>query len=170
MGERQQQPDTRQPPPLTEQPPPETVQEQQPPEILNLSDEVQVIRPGDKHDGMVGSVNKITSDDQGDEIHVLLKGEYYTHPFRRDELKLVRPVPAVAPKRSFSPRWWPWLIVAGVAAIAVVIAESIWAASPTDAEQRYLNAMHDPCQHPEVFDNPTYCSFVWEGDQDAPGR
>jgi hypothetical protein len=40
--------------------------------------------------------------------------------------------------------------------------------SSTDpVEQKYLDAMHNPCQHPEVFDHPTYCSFSWEGNQNA---
>lgn len=39
--------------------------------------------------------------------------------------------------------------------------------SADSAEQKYLDAMHNPCQHPEVFDHPTYCSFSWEGNQDA---
>jgi hypothetical protein len=39
----------------------------------------------------------------------------------------------------------------------------------TNTEQTYLSAMHNPCQHPEVFTNvrqgdTSYCDFVWSGD------
>jgi hypothetical protein len=37
----------------------------------------------------------------------------------------------------------------------------------SDTEQKYLNAMHNPCQHAEIFSNAQYCSFVWGGDEEA---
>src|SRR6516225_9715116 len=38
----------------------------------------------------------------------------------------------------------------------------------TNTEQTYLSAVHNPCQHPEVFTNvrqgdTSYCEFVWAG-------
>jgi hypothetical protein len=52
------------------------------------------------------------------------------------------------------------------AALVVAVGFGSGCAS-ADSEQKYLDAMHNPCQHPEVFDHPTYCSFSWEGNQNA---
>jgi len=40
----------------------------------------------------------------------------------------------------------------------------------SQVEDTYLDAMHNPCQHPEIFDNVrdgdrTYCEFIWSGDK-----
>lgn len=53
------------------------------------------------------------------------------------------------------------------AALLLVIVFSSACASADSAEQKYLDAVHNPCKHPEVFDHPTYCNFSWEGDQNA---
>jgi hypothetical protein len=52
--------------------------------------------------------------------------------------------------------------------LAVVTAMVILAGcSFSDTEQKYLNAMHNPCQHSEIFSNAQYCSFMWGGDEKA---
>jgi hypothetical protein len=59
------------------------------------------------------------------------------------------------------------------ALIAAVLAALILAGcGSSDMEQKYLSAMHNPCQHPEIFSNigdgqGAYCSFSWDGDEQA---
>lgn len=42
----------------------------------------------------------------------------------------------------------------------------------SESEQSYLDAMQNPCQHPEIFSNVaegdgSYCAFRWSGDASA---
>lgn len=55
------------------------------------------------------------------------------------------------------------LATVGLSLIATVVGcQSVGAF--TSSEQNYLDALNNPCQHPEVFDNPQSagCSFTWK--------
>jgi hypothetical protein len=54
------------------------------------------------------------------------------------------------------------------ATVLLAVGLSTGCSSTDPVEQKYLDAMHNPCQHPEVFDHPTtYCRFDWEGSGSA---
>jgi hypothetical protein len=61
----------------------------------------------------------------------------------------------------------------GIVPVAAVLAALILAGcGSSDTEQKYLSAMHNPCQHAEIFSNVgdgqgAYCSFSWDGDEQA---
>lgn len=79
---------------------------------------------------------------------------------------------AAAPPSSPLHRCWAALPTTGrVAAVVVpvLLITGLFALNTrTDAEDLYLDAMHNPCQHPEIFSGSAdYCSFVWQGDESA---
>lgn len=57
---------------------------------LKVGDRVQVVSAEDKYDGMVGSVEKITNDPHGYNIHVSFNNSSHQPAFREDQLKASR--------------------------------------------------------------------------------
>lgn len=64
---------------------------------------------------------------------------------------------------------WP-VVVAVTVAITTSACSAVQGLSA--AESKYLDAVHNPCQHPEIYSNVrdgqgSYCKFNWSGDDEA---
>jgi hypothetical protein len=140
---------------------------------LKMGDRVQVVNRGDKCNGLIGVVRLVGDTDVDDVYPVIV--DFESDPFREtlpsDELKLVART-AQQHRQDLSKGAKIGMAVAGVGivilAIAVIAISFSAGLGFSQTEQKYLDATHNPCQHPEIFSNVregqlTYCDFVWSG-------
>lgn len=59
------------------------------------------------------------------------------------------------------------MLIAVLAIIGAALLGMWWLTRGASPEKRYLDAVHNPCDHREVFPTLNHCAFTWEGDDES---